>query len=303
MRPARVLLRRPARAGLSSGRQPCPFWRFVDSLFGARYESPMRRTSALVGLTFAVFALGATGGSSGSSGALRGAQVKQAQRLYSAVYVGGTGYRYRITIRMASPPIVPRLLGPPGLEYVIADPRTFSVSVTNLTPGRQAPLLGQGGAVGALYSIPLSLQRGLDDAARNQLRAGSFADLSAVLRPQENGYPQGGPIYLRPGGSVTLKGAPIVRGGNDYLLPGRIGTWRLPTRLARGWRAIMRSRPPNYLILWNPAGGGFLDAPSDGATCCDCQDVLLLFNNHKQALPLRARKSLCVFAGQLKPFG
>ena len=228
-----------------------------------------------------------------------------AARTFTAVFVGDHGYRYRVAVKLKVPPVVPRLTGPPDMEYIIADPHTFDVTVENLTQGRRSPVLAGAvtpvaGVVSAWWRLPRPLRERA--AVEGQKFAGGYADLSAVLSRKLNGRDPRHDVELEPGGTLTLEGEPIVDFGGGYFLPGGIGTWLVPRQDVGAWRAIV-SHIPAYITVAVSSRGRFMDhAVGDSA----CGHLLLVWRGNGRLLPLRAGSGRpsrnCARLGILNPF-
>ena len=226
-------------------------------------------------------------------------------RTYTAVFVGDHGYRYRVTVKLRLPPLVPHLAGPPDMEYIIADPQTFIVTVANLTQGRRSPVFAHtitpvASVISAWWRLPRALRE--RSAVAGQKFAGDYADLSAVLSRKANEQDPRHDIELEPGGTVTLKGEQIVDFGGGYFLPGGVGTWLVPRSDVRAWRAIV-SHIPAYITLAVSNRSRFMDHTVPDSAC---GQLLLAWRGSGRQIPLRpaagAPRRNCARLRTLNPF-
>jgi hypothetical protein len=208
-------------------------------------------------------------------------------------------------VKLRLPPLVPHLAGPPDMEYIIADPQTFIVTVANLTQGRRSPVFAHtitpvASVISAWWRLPRALRE--RSAVAGQKFAGDYADLSAVLSRKANEQDPRHDIELEPGGTVTLKGEQIVDFGGGYFLPGGVGTWLVPRSDVRAWRAIV-SHIPAYITLAVSNRSRFMDHTVPDSAC---GQLLLAWRGSGRQIPLRpaagAPRRNCVRLRTLNPF-
>ncbi len=226
---------------------------------------------------------------------------------YSAVYVGDHGYRYRVTVTLKLPAIVPRLQGPPGATYVIGDPDAFGLTVASLSTKRQAPVFPRtvapgAGVVSAWWELPQPLRARAAQLTGDKF-SGRYADLAAVISRNANDVDRDEAVALEPGDELTLRGDEIVDFEGGYFLPGGVGTWLVPTPDAQRWRSIMR-QPPAYVTLAVTHRSAFLDHRDVAGT--PCGHLLLVWSANGRSIPIRTAHGAatpgCSRVGFLNPF-
>lgn len=92
----------------------------------------------------------ALGGATGEGRA--GNAAAEATRTYTAFFKNDRGYRYQLRVVLRSPPAVAVRLGDPGKLWLDTAPTFATLTVTNRTPGRTAPLSTTSGSFAVLVA-------------------------------------------------------------------------------------------------------------------------------------------------------
>jgi hypothetical protein len=169
---------------------------------------------------------------------------------YSGVFTSPNGYRYRVSVGLRLPFSVPKLLGPPGQSVLLASPTMFSLTITNMTPGRNAPLFTMGGYIGvrAFYLAPASLE-----PARQRLQYardlidGKYVTVQDVFSSKALGYGFDS-VTIRVGRTVSMKPEPLVESAPGVWTEAAKG-WEVPETDFAAWRKALRGVPV-LLQVW-----------------------------------------------------
>ena len=266
--------------------------------------TPVHRTAILSTLATAFCAAALLTGCGGSKHA--SPQTSTSKHTYTSVLVGDHGFRYRVTVKLRLPAIIPRLSGPPGAQYVIGDPAAFDLTIENLTRGRRAPVFPRAvapgaGVVSAWWALPKPLRARAGALTGNKF-SGRYADLAAVITRDANDFDPHDPVDVDAGQTLTLGGEQPHKFEGGYFLPGGVGTWLVPTRDVAAWRSVT-SRAPAYVTL-AASLSTFLDHRA--VTTSPCAQLLLVWSGRGQAISIRsasgARTRNCAHFGILNPF-
>ena len=197
--------------------------------------TPVHRTAILSTLATAFCAAALLTGCGGSKHA--SPQTSTSKHTYTSVLVGDHGFRYRVTVKLRLPAIIPRLSGPPGAQYVIGDPAAFDLTIENLTRGRRAPVFPRAvapgaGVVSAWWALPKPLRARAGALTGNKF-SGRYADLAAVITREANDFDPHDPVDVDAGQTLTL-------GASNPTSSKAATSFRVA--LVRGWSRLVTSR-------------------------------------------------------------